>query len=85
MVTSLKIELHQGNLNQLFQFEKNGRGKPDRDLVCNYCFNIGHWKNKCPVLATKLKSSQKKSNANVSPVLMTETTKVNDLRLLMGD
>lgn len=60
------------------KFEKNGRGKPDRDLVCNYCFNIGHWKNKCPVLATKLKSSQKKSNANVSPVLMTETTKVND-------
>nr|XP_055071458.1 uncharacterized protein LOC129451930 [Misgurnus anguillicaudatus] len=62
------------------KFERNGRGKPDRDLVCNYCFNNGHWKNKCPVLAAKLKSSQKKSHANVSPVLMTETTKVNNLQ-----
>ncbi len=33
--------------------ENSGRVKSDRDLVCNYCFNLGHWKNKCPDLAAK--------------------------------
>ncbi len=25
--------------------ENSGRVKSDRNLVCNYCFNLGHWKN----------------------------------------
>lgn len=36
-----------------------GQMKTDRDLVCNYCFNLGHWKNKCPALAAKWKPGKK--------------------------
>ncbi len=49
--------------------------RSERDLVCNYCFNLGHWKNKCPVLAAKWKSGKKKSQVNyVNPVLVTDVT-----------
>nr|XP_055062771.1 uncharacterized protein LOC129445823 [Misgurnus anguillicaudatus]XP_055062772.1 uncharacterized protein LOC129445823 [Misgurnus anguillicaudatus] len=50
--------------------ENSGRMKSDRDLVCNYCFSLGHWKNKCPVLAAKGKLGKKKSH--ISPVLVTD-------------
>ncbi len=49
--------------------------RSERDSVCNYCFNLGHWKNKCPVLAAKWKSGKKKSQVNyVNPVLVTDVT-----------
>jgi len=54
----------------------NGRVNTDRDLVCN----IGYFENRCLVWTAKLKSSQKnKSIVNyVSPVLMTETTRISN-------
>lgn len=56
--------------------ENSGRMKSDRDLVCNYCFNLGHWKNKCPVLAAKWKLGKKKSH--ISPVLVTDVTETTN-------
>lgn len=46
------------------------RGKTD-DNVCHYCFNNGHWKNECPVLAGKLRSRGKK--INFVPTLLVDT------------
>ncbi len=43
--------------------------------MCNYCFNLGHWKNKLAVLAAKWKSGKNKSQVNyVNPVLVTDVT-----------
>ncbi len=39
--------------------ENSSRMRSERDSVCNYCFNLGHWTNKCPVLAAKWKSGKK--------------------------
>jgi len=55
--------------------ENTGRMRSDRDLVCHYRFNPGHWKKNCPVLSAKGKSGKKKLLINpVSVTDVTETT-----------
>ncbi|GJS72124.1 zinc finger, CCHC-type containing protein, partial [Tanacetum coccineum] len=61
------------------------REHPEKDSVCHYCKEVGHWKRNCPSYQAELKKRKSASIASISGLRESRKLKHRALSLYMGN